>query len=353
MHSIRPYPNELFSVLSFIAFILCCIPFLLHLRAGRTYLVVPITWIGLSCLNAFINSIVWNGNITNWAPVWCDISSRLMSGALVAFPSTSFCITRHLYLISHASHATFTKRAKRNQHIFNLGVGLGIPILHIILQYVVQSHRFDIYEDVGCFAGLSIVPFTFPINYGIPSLISLVSVIYGVLTIRTLRRRRQQFEDLLQHSNDSNINSDHYVRLIYLAAVNIVAEFVLNLYIFLIIVPSWNTDWIHSWKSWADTHRGFSHVGQFPVSVWRSWHRAAIVVDSARWICISFAFSFFCFFGFSKECMDQYRSVFMWLRTKTGFLPSLQPDCTLIIPIPQCVTLRPLSAYFFVNLLLG
>ena len=220
-------------------------------------------------------------------------------------------------------------------------------------EYVVQSHRFDIFEDVGCLTNLSIVPFTFPIIYGMPSLIGLVSVIYGVLTVLTLRRRRRRFEDLLQHPADSNVNSNHYVRLICLAAVNIVAEFVLNLYIFLLIVPSWNNNWVHSWKSWADTHRGFSHVGQFPLSVWRSWRCAAIAIDSGRWICISFAFSFFCFFGFSKECMNQYRTVFMWLRTKTGFLPSSQPDCTLITPLPQCVTLLSLSAHFFVNLLLG
>jgi pheromone a factor receptor len=30
-------------------------------------------WAGLGCLNMFVNSIVWNGNAINWAPVWCDI----------------------------------------------------------------------------------------------------------------------------------------------------------------------------------------------------------------------------------------------------------------------------------------
>ena len=307
-----------------------------------------------------------------YPPPWhlqCRVATRFMSGALVAIPSTSFCITRHLYLISHASHATFTEREKRNQRIFDLGVGIGIPTLHIILrtsfpdiafykfeqpaEYVVQNHRFDIYEDVGCFTSLSIVPFTFPIIYGIPSLIGLISVIYGVLTVRTLRKRRRRFEDLLQHPADPNANCNHYVRLICLAAVNVVTEFVLNLYIFLLIVPSWNTNWVHSWKSWADAHRGFSHVGQFPVSIWRSWRRTAIAIDSARWICISSAFSFFCLFGFSKECMDQYRSVFMWLRTKTGFPPSSQPGCTLMTPLPQCVTSLPVSALFFANLSLG
>lgn len=36
-------------------------------------------WTGLACLNSFVNSIVWNGNVINWAPVWCDISRSLSS----------------------------------------------------------------------------------------------------------------------------------------------------------------------------------------------------------------------------------------------------------------------------------
>ena len=30
-------------------------------------------WAGISCLYQFINSVIWNGNIVNWSPVWCDI----------------------------------------------------------------------------------------------------------------------------------------------------------------------------------------------------------------------------------------------------------------------------------------
>ena len=30
-------------------------------------------WTALGCLVHFVDSIVWNGNVVNWAPVWCDI----------------------------------------------------------------------------------------------------------------------------------------------------------------------------------------------------------------------------------------------------------------------------------------
>ena len=32
-------------------------------------------WAGISCLYQFINSIIWNGNIVDWSPVWCDIGT--------------------------------------------------------------------------------------------------------------------------------------------------------------------------------------------------------------------------------------------------------------------------------------
>ena len=30
-------------------------------------------WTGIAVLNMFINSIIWDGNAINSAPVWCDI----------------------------------------------------------------------------------------------------------------------------------------------------------------------------------------------------------------------------------------------------------------------------------------
>jgi pheromone a factor receptor len=35
-------------------------------------------WTGLACLILFINSIVWNKNMINRAPVYCDIGKCLV-----------------------------------------------------------------------------------------------------------------------------------------------------------------------------------------------------------------------------------------------------------------------------------
>ena len=88
-------PNSVFSLFSFIGFILALIPIPWHLQgaqitnsvlrqrhtrthttrilAWNTGTCLFMAWTGLGCLNYFINSIIWNGNTVNWAPVWCDI----------------------------------------------------------------------------------------------------------------------------------------------------------------------------------------------------------------------------------------------------------------------------------------
>lgn len=84
--------NQVFTAFSFLGFLLCVIPLPWHLEGKHLYfasLVIStncwsvsawntgtclyMIWTGLACLNQFINSIVWNGNAVNWAPVWCDI----------------------------------------------------------------------------------------------------------------------------------------------------------------------------------------------------------------------------------------------------------------------------------------
>ena len=86
------YPNQLFSALAFIGFVLCAIPFYWHLEGKASHsqpryhidLSHPasawnvgtclfMAWAGLGCLNSFINSVVWNNSVQNFAPVWCDI----------------------------------------------------------------------------------------------------------------------------------------------------------------------------------------------------------------------------------------------------------------------------------------
>ncbi|KAF8468716.1 pheromone A receptor-domain-containing protein [Russula ochroleuca] len=94
------HPNQLYSALSFIGFVMCAIPFYWHLEAWNTATCLFMIWTGLGCLMQSINSIVWNGNMINRAPVYCDIFALN-----VAIPA---CINRRLYKIATANAAMTT-----------------------------------------------------------------------------------------------------------------------------------------------------------------------------------------------------------------------------------------------------
>ena len=74
MQSLDPtYP--LYSVLSFLGFVVVLIPFSWHLQAWNTGTCAYMFWVSLACLIEFVNSLVWAGNLFNPIPVWCDIGN--------------------------------------------------------------------------------------------------------------------------------------------------------------------------------------------------------------------------------------------------------------------------------------
>jgi pheromone a factor receptor len=90
-------------------------------------------WAGLGCLNFFINSIIWNHHARNVAPVWCDISTRIISAQSLGIPAASLCINRRLYHIAALKATSLTVPEKRRAAMVDLAIGLGIPLLQIPL----------------------------------------------------------------------------------------------------------------------------------------------------------------------------------------------------------------------------
>ena len=108
-------------------------------------------WTGLGCLLQSINSIVWNGNMINRVPVYCDIcksldaltlehtltvrhptATRIQVALNVAIPACSLCINRRLYKIATVKAVMITHDEKRRAVIQDLLICLGIPILQIL-----------------------------------------------------------------------------------------------------------------------------------------------------------------------------------------------------------------------------
>ncbi|EGO05350.1 hypothetical protein SERLA73DRAFT_174463 [Serpula lacrymans var. lacrymans S7.3] len=151
----------------------------MYIRAKNHSVCMYIIWTSVLCLVYSINSIIWDNNVVNWAPVWCDISSRSITAAWCGTQTGMICIVRRLYRIMTLKAAEQSNRQARFDLIIDLSIGIGLPMLMLPLQYIVDSNRFAIIEDIGCFPATVFTPASIPI-YGMwGSIFGLVSALYG------------------------------------------------------------------------------------------------------------------------------------------------------------------------------
>ncbi|KAF5385781.1 hypothetical protein D9615_002418 [Tricholomella constricta] len=307
--------TTIFSVVSFITFILVAIPFSWHLEAWNTGTCLYMAWSSLGCLNLFINSVVWRENMANVAPVWCDISTKFIFGVTVALPAASLCINRRLYQIASIQAVTMTRADKRKGVLVDLSIGVGLPVLFMILHYIVQGHRFDIFEDYGCMPFSYNTPITYVIVHGPILTLGIVSAVYASLSIIKLKRRKVELQTLL--SSHPSLNASRYLRLMCLASTEIALSVPLAL---VAIVISSQGD-VQPWISWEDVHFGFSWVERYPAVVWRATSTSNLGLERTRWGTVVCGLIFFAFFGFAEEAMDHYRfayrAVGRWLGVRT------------------------------------
>ncbi|KAF8160982.1 pheromone A receptor-domain-containing protein [Crassisporium funariophilum] len=306
--------NIFFSACSFITFILVCIPFPWHLEAWNTGTCLYMAWTGLATLVLFINSVIWNDNAINWAPVWCDITSKIIVGVSVAIPAASLCINRRLYCIAAVRSVMRTKAEKYRAIMIDLAIGLGIPIIVMILHYIVQGHRFNIFQEIGCYPYTYNTPLAYVLVSAPPLVLGLTSGAYSIMSIIAFKKRHTEFKEIL--SSNSNLNSNRYFRLMALAGIEAVACVPLSI---TAIVLNATRGEVRPWISWEDTHWGFSRVDQIPSVLWKSDPTTQASLEMTRWLIVVCGLCFFAFFGFADEAQKHYKLAFDSVAKRVGY----------------------------------
>ncbi|KAL0573614.1 a-factor receptor [Marasmius crinis-equi] len=269
-------------------------------------------WLALANLNFLINSILWHGRVDNFAPVWCDISTKYVIGVNTAVGACTLCIVRRLYLIATTDTVIITESDKKRAIAVDLAICVGIPILDMILHYIPQGHRFDILEDVGCYPTIYSTWVAIVLVTGWPLALGCISAIYGLLCLRAFHRRRKQINELL--SRNTTMNSNHYIRLMCLAASDILFTVPFSTFIIAQDVKIGLSPWI----SWEDTHFGFSMVLLEPAMFWRADKTNQSRVEFTRWAPVMCSVVFFGLFGLTARARKNYRTAATFALGKMG-----------------------------------
>ena len=357
-------------------------------------------WTGLGCLIQCINSIIWNKNMVNRLPVYCDIGelfdalsrehsltirdptvTHIQIGLNVAIPACSLCINRRLFKITRSKVVTVTATEKRRAVFVDLLIGIGIPILQMIArefrsvvlsQSVVNTYSMQstLYRRIGTTYMRILAPSILmplyrrllsssshglwrSVAYLLSTVVSALdplsafcgsSSLIPVMTIYTLVKRERQFSSIL--SSNRNLNRNRYIRLMALSSIEILGTIPIGTYVLVLNAKSH----VKPWKSWAQTHNAhhYSHVYQVPASFWQNEPTYKNSLEMFRWLLVACALIFFAFFGFADEARQHYRLAYKSLAGRIGFSTSSSTlhgsSHAYVIP---CARFDSMGLYYF------
>ncbi|KAI0632782.1 STE3-domain-containing protein [Trametes polyzona] len=304
--AVQPDPTyPLFPIFAFLGFLAALVPLPWHFQAWNAGTCIYMLWAALASLVEFVDSIVWNGSLKDVAPVWCDISTKFLIGAGVGIPASSLCIARRLYKITSVRTVSVTKKEKLRNVYIDVAISIGVPVIVMALHYVVQGHRYNIIENIGCTPDIWNTAPAYPLVFMWPVLLGCITFVYSALTLRTFYIHRVQFNQVL--SSNTSLTVSRYLRLILLCCVEM--ALVTPLGAFSIYI---NTAGLHvaRWVSWANTHYNFSFVELFPTAVWQAKFASHVAIEMGRWIYPCSAIIFFMLFGFAEEARRCYVGAF-------------------------------------------
>ncbi|KII83813.1 hypothetical protein PLICRDRAFT_119070 [Plicaturopsis crispa FD-325 SS-3] len=308
------YP--LYPIFAFLGFILSLVPLPWHLQAWNAGTCAYMIWASVACLIGFVNALVWKDNVNNVAPVWCDISSKLLLGVGIGIPASSLCISRRLYKITAIQTVSVSRQDKIRAIVGDVCIAVGVPVLVMILHIVVQGHRFDIMENIGCYPTIYNTLPAYFLVFMWPVALGCVSFVYSAMTLRAFWKRRLQFTQFI--SSNTSMNISRYLRLILLACIEMLCTIPLGIYSMYIA----NQDVeLSPYISWANVHFDFGRIGLFPALVWRSDPSFQISAELTRWLYPFCALLFFALFGFAGEAQKNYSIAFWAVAKRFGFNP--------------------------------
>ncbi|KAJ7891385.1 Rcb2.42 [Mycena olivaceomarginata] len=265
------------AVGAFLACVLVLIPLPWQWRARNTPVLSMMAWLFATNLSYAINAVIWYDNIDNVALVWCDIVTKLAVGSMSGLPARKFLM-------------------------LDLSLCWGYPALTMILHYIIQGHRFDIKQDLGCAPTVyNSIPAIF-IIYAPLAMTALLNFVFSGLAFSNFWRRRHSFAAGLQRQK-SSFTMRRYLRAMLATLVMAIWDTVV---IILVVVFTFR-DSLLPYTSWADVHSDFSRVAQFPTlfipatkitSMYLMWWTVPIT-----------AYLFFCLFALCEDAVAEYRWV--------------------------------------------
>ncbi|KAG9687766.1 STE3-domain-containing protein, partial [Aureobasidium melanogenum] len=288
----------LLAVLAPLFLILNFPPLIWHLRNRNTAAVFMVFWIMLMNFISIINVIIWpyiDMRHMYDGQGLCDVEVKLLGGRITGLNAAVLCLLRALAAVLNTDKTLLgpSKAQKRRNTAIELAWCVGLPLLTMVLQYIVQLNRFGLIGVSGCQLMAYSSRISFVLIWLAPIITNAVAVYYATLVIIRLHKYRSSFNTILSSNNTTR---SRFFRLFAISSILILGITPVQIYIIVTQYPHQNLPF------------NFSRLHN--PATWNS----SIVMPSTvlydRWANLACGFLVFLFFGLGRDAKNMYRE---WL----------------------------------------
>ncbi|KAG9849780.1 STE3-domain-containing protein, partial [Aureobasidium melanogenum] len=288
----------LLAVLAPLFLILNFPPLIWHLRNRNTAAVFMVFWIMLMNFLSIINVIIWP--YIDMRDMYdgqglCDVEVKLLGGRITGLNAAVLCLLRALAAVLNTEKTLLgpSKAQKRRNTAIELAWCVGLPLLTMVLQYIVQVNRFGLIGVSGCQLMSYSSRTSFVLIWLAPIITNAVAVYYAILVIIRLHKYRSSFNNILSSSNTTR---SRFFRLFAISSILILGITPVQIYIIVTQYPHQNLPF-----NFSKLHNP---------ATWNSSIVMPSTVFYDRWANLACGFLVFLFFGLGRDAKNMYRE---WL----------------------------------------
>ncbi|RFU79987.1 pheromone receptor [Trichoderma arundinaceum] len=302
----------LFGILANLA---CLVPLQLLYRNGEFAAALFIINVEMQNLRNIVNSLIWrNDDMASWWPGYglCDFDPYLHNFGIGLFATCLLAIMRNLAIQVGSLRANpLTRKEKQRRNIVQALIIFPLPLLQVAWTYPLTQQRYYVGTLFGC-SWLNAPTWPYIVFEVLPpALVSLATTGYAILIYIRFREISKTTQSALSNNRLAHARNQRARRRLYLMVISILIPFlpiVLALTVANIIIASplqpFDFNAIHNHGQ-----------GELP------WN-AIVYLPSSKitwaymnicYIPIATAIPIFVFFGMTKDAMNCYRVILLYV----------------------------------------
>ncbi|TWU73675.1 hypothetical protein ED733_004341 [Metarhizium rileyi] len=300
--------------LALIANLVCLVPLRLLYRNGELAAVVFILNVEIKNLETIINALLWrNDDIMSWwaGYGWCDFDSYIHNISIGLFVTCLLAIMRNLAQQVGLMRANMlSMRERRRRNLIQALIIFPFPILQLALTWPLTAQRYLVGTLMGCNwiphpSWPFLVFFVLP-----PPIFAMITTGYAILVYKRFREVHKTTETALCSNRVAQQRSQRARRRLYLMVISILVPF-LPIVVALSVL---NILEMHGLKpySYDQVHNHASPMAWNTIIFFSSGQISWTYMNNC-YIPIATAIPIFVFFGLTKDAINHYRQVLLFL----------------------------------------